>query len=663
MRVPATQFTMAGDVNIAYQVVGDGPIDVVWAWGLASSIETFWDDPSFAAFLRRISEFARLILYDRRGCGASDREGGHATATLEERVEDILAVLDAVGSRRASIFGVSEGGTVAAMFAATHPDRTASVVVYGTMTRFLKDEEHPWGWADSDRLAVFYEGLRRGWGTPDGAALGVTLWAPSMVGDEQFTEWMAKHTRLSISRSAVLSLMKSFESYDLVDVFPAVRVPALVLHRRDDRLVPVSHGRWIADHIADARYVELAGVDHLPFVGDAEDVLVELEGFLVGPHEATAGHRRLLTLMVTDVVASTHRADGLGDATWRELVAAHDEMVRSHLTRFAGREVKHLSDGFLAAFDGPARALRCAMGILGATARSGLQARIGVHTGECEAVGDEVRGIAVHTADRLANLAAPGEILVSGTVRDVVFGSGIRFGDPRDVELDDMAGSRVVMPVLTHGAAPDAVRRLAVEQANVLRRDGEYWTVAFDGRVATVRDTKGLRDLARLLRAPHRELHVLDLAAEGDPVPAPTVTQVPQGLARQQGYEPVIDDAARAQYRQRLAELDTAIDDADNRGDGEASAAARVEREALVDELSRAYGLGGTIRRTPDHIERARKAVSRRIRDTISRIDRAHATLGRHLRASVHTGVFCSYQPERDIAWTVEPSGGGRAPS
>lgn len=229
------------------------------------------------------------------------------------------------------------------------------------------------------------------------------------------------------------------------------------------------------------------------------------------------------------------------------------------------------------------------------------------------------------------------------------------FGDPRDLKLDGTTGSKVATPVLTQGAAPDTVRRLAVEQANVLRRDGEYWTVAFDGQAATVRDTKGLRDLARLLLAPLRELHVLDLAAERDAGAARGRCPESEGLTPQQGgYEPVIDDVARAKYRQRLTELDAAIDDADTRGDGDASATARIERDALVDELTRAYGLVGTSRRTPDHVERARKTVSRRIRETISRIDRAHPTLGRHLQASVHTGVFCTYRPERDIAWTVE---------
>lgn len=656
--MPSMQYATAGDVNIAYQVVGDGPIDLVWAYGLASSIEVFWDDPSFAAFLRRLSEFSRVILYDRRGCGASDREGGATTPTLEERVEDVLAVLDAVGSTKASIFGMSEGGVVAAWFAATHPERTDKVIIYGTMARFLKDADHPWGWQDHDALAGLYEPFRQGWGTIEGAHWAMPLWAQSMTGDGQFAEWMAKHTRQSVSRSAILPFMKSLEAYDLVDVFPAVRVPALVVHRCDDPLIPVSHGRWIAEHMPDARYVELPGVDHLAFVGDTEEILGEVERFLVGSDQPAPRHRRLLTLMFTDLVESTRRVEGLGDDAWRELLASHDETVRTHLARFSGNEVKHLGDGFLATFDGPARAIRCAMGILDATTRLGLAARVGVHTGECEVVGDDVRGIAVHTTARLVEHAGPGEVLVSATVRDVVAGSGIRFGEPRHVELKGITGARDVFPVLTHGTTPETVRRLAIESASVLRCDGEYWTIAYDGQVATVRDTKGIRDLARLLAVPHQELHVLDLAAERDPEGVLAArARSDDGLAAdRRRYEPVIDEAARADYQRRLAELDEDIDDADSRGDGERSAEAHAERDAIIDELTRTYGLGGTIRRSPDRVERARKAVTRRIRYTLTRIERAHPTLGRHLHASVLTGVFCSYQPERDTAWTVEPT-------
>ena len=235
-----TKYAGAGEVNIAYQVVGDGPVDLVWAYGLASNIEVFWEEPSFAAFFRRLSEFSRLILFDRRGCGASDREGTTVTPTLEERMDDVIAVLDALGSERASIFGVSEGGALAALFAATHPERTSSIIVYGTMARFLKDADHPWGWANDDGLASFNKAVEQGWGTIEGAEGGVPLWAPSMVGDERFTNWMARYMRQSVSRGAISPLLWSFPAYDLVDVFPAVRVPTLVLHRREDLLVPVS---------------------------------------------------------------------------------------------------------------------------------------------------------------------------------------------------------------------------------------------------------------------------------------------------------------------------------------------------------------------------------------------------------------------------------------
>jgi pimeloyl-ACP methyl ester carboxylesterase len=657
MSVPTTQYAKAGDVNIAYQVVGAGPVDLVWAWGLASNIEVFWEEPSFAAFFRRLSEFSRLILFDRRGCGASDREGTTATPTLEERMDDIIAVLDAVGAEQASIFGVSEGGALAALFAATHPDRAASIIVYGTMARFLKDADHPWGWADDDRLSAFYEMIRQSWGTFEGAEARVAIWAPTMVGDERFTEWQAKHARQSVSRSAVLPLMKSFEAYDLIEVFPAVHVPALVLHRRDDRLVEASHGRWIAEHMPDARFVELTGVDHYPFVGEAEEVLSEVEDFLVGSRGPVPGHRRLLTVAFIDIAGSTRRMTGLGDDAWRELLAAHDEMVRTHLNRFAGEEVKHLGDGFLAVFDGPARAIRCALGIVEGASRLGLSTRVGLHTGECEVVDDDVKGIAVHVGARIAELAGPGEILVSGTVRDLVAGSGIRFAEGRDVELDGIAGPRAVYPVLIYGAAPDAVRRLAIDSANVLRRDGEYWTVAYDGQVATLRDTKGLRDLARLLALPRQELHVLDLAAEATfadgSMSSADAAQAGVGFATRSN-EAVIDDRAKEAYKRRLAELQREVDDADEVGDGERAAKARVELDALVDELSSAYGIGGRIRRTPDHVERARKAVTRRIRDAIVRVDRVHPALGRHLSSSLRTGTFCCYEPERDVTWTAE---------
>jgi pimeloyl-ACP methyl ester carboxylesterase len=654
MGQPETRFASARDVNIAYQVIGEGPVDLVWAWGLTSNIEVFWEEPSYAAFLRRLAEFARVLLFDWRGCGASDRHGGTVTATLEERMDDVLAVLDAVGSERASVFGISEGGNLAALLAATYPKRIASIIVYGTAARYVRDEEHPWGLGDADAMAAFAEARRVGWGTYEGSAAAVQLWAPTMAADERFIAWMAKHARQSCSRSVTVPLLRALLAYDLVDVFPAVRVPTLVLHRRGDVLIPVSHSRWIAEHIPDARLVELAGHDHLPFVGDAEGVLAEIEEFLVGSRAASAEERRLATLLVTDVV---HPSTGIGDDAWREVTAAYGQVVADHLARFAGHHVRHVGSGMLATFDGRARAIRCALGILDAAGRRGIDVRVGVHTGECEVHDTDVDGIAVDVAAAVAAQAATGEILVSSTVRDLVAGSGIRFGDPRTVHIDGVAGRRDVQPVLRHGLSPDTTRRLAIEQADVLRRDGEYWTVAYDGHVATLRDTKGVRDLARLLAAPHHELHVLDLGAEVGDARLVETRQATEAddLHREHGSgDPVVDDRARVEYKHRIDELQADIDDADRRGDPEASVRARVELDVLIDELTAAYGLGGRPRRTPDRIERARKTVTRRIRDAIGRIERAHPALGRHLQASIRTGVFCSYAPERDVRWTVD---------
>lgn len=437
MRQPETRFASAGDVNIAYQVLGEGSVDLVWAWGLTSNIEVVWEEPSYAAFLRGLAEFARVILFDRRGCGASDRHGGTVTATLEERTADVLAVLDAVDSERCSVLGVSEGGNLAALLAATYPNRIASIVLYGTLARFLRDEEHPWGWADADTMAAFHERVRAGWGTVESSAIAVRLWAPSLAGDERFIEWMAKHARQSCSRSVILPLMRAYEAYDLIHVFPAVRVPTLVLHRTGDVLVPVAQSRWIAEQIPDARLVELPGIDHLPFVGDAESLLAEVEEFLVGSRAASATARRLVTLLVSEVVQAP---GGTGDHTRRQVSATHDQIVADHIARFTGRPTAHVGDGVLATFDGPARAIRCAASISEAMGSLGLQIRAGLHTGELEVMDGDLGGLAVHIASRVMGQAGANEVLVSGTVKDLVVGSGIDFEDRGERELRGVPG-------------------------------------------------------------------------------------------------------------------------------------------------------------------------------------------------------------------------------
>jgi pimeloyl-ACP methyl ester carboxylesterase/class 3 adenylate cyclase len=654
MGQPETRFASAGDVNIAYQVIGEGPVDLVWAYGLASNVEVFWEEPSLAAFFRRLAEFSRLIIFDRRGCGLSDRGGALTTPTLEERADDIMAVLDAVGSERASIFGVSEGAGLAALFASTHPERTASIVLYGAMCR-LTGVEHPLGWHDERVLMRFFAWMGWLWGTEDGAQIGVPVWAASMTGDAEFTSWLGRYMRQSVSRNEIDPLLMAIVGYDLADVFPAVRVPTLVVNRRDDPLAPVGYARRIASMVPDVHLVELDGVDHLPFVGDAEAVAAEIEEFLVGSRAQGARQRRLLTLLFTDIAHSTAQVAKRGDDVWRELLAAHDTDVRRHLGRFGGDELKHLGDGFLAAFDGPARAIRCALGIIDAAERRGLALRVGVHTGECEVVDGDVRGIAVHVAARLVESAEAGEILASSTVRDLVAGSGVRFEEGRVVELEGIAGHHTVFPVVRHGVTPDVARRLASEQANVFRRDGEYWTVGYRGLVVTLRDSKGLHDLARLLAEPGCEVHVLDLAAEGtDSRSISPAAVADAGLAPVGRGEPVIDGIARAQYKRRIAELEADVAEAQDRGDPAAVAVAQEELDAIIAELTAAYGLGGRPRRSPDHVERARKAVSRRVRNTIGRIERAHPRLGRHLQTSIRTGTFCSYEPESDVHWTVD---------
>jgi pimeloyl-ACP methyl ester carboxylesterase len=649
---PTTRYALAGDVNIAYQAIGDGPVDLVWAWGLASNIEVVWEEPSYAAFLRRLSQFARVILFDRRGCGISDREGTAVTPTLEERMDDVIAVLDAVGSEKASILGVSEGGCLAAALAATHPHRVSSIILYGTVAHFRQDS----GLAGKETLADFAEWMRRGWGTTQGAENALRLWAPSMVGDQRFTAWLAKHCRQSVSRGAILPLMWSSAYAYLVDVLPAVRVPTLVLHRRDDRLVPVGHGRHIAQLIPDARFVELSGADHFPFVGEADAVLTEVESFLIGSDSGWSSHRRLLTVLCTDIAGSVDSSNLAQDAR-RELMAGYEDVVRHHVIRFEGEVVRLVNHGVLAVFDGPGRAIHCAVSIRDAAARVELESRAGLHTGECEVVDSDVRGVAVDIAIEIAGSAAPGHILVSSTVCDLVLGSGILFGEAQALDIGGQTRPRGVFPVLGHGATPETVRRLAIDQANVLRRDGEYWTAAYGGLVVTLRDSKGLRDLARLLAAPGHELHVLDLATPGAaPLTATSMREaLDAGLTVGSSVtEPVIDDVARAAYKSRIAELRQDIDEAEVNGDGEAGANAQRELDVLVGHLASAYGLGGKPRRTPDHVERARKTVTRRIRHAVARIDRAHPALGRHLHASLHTGVYCSYAPERELTWAVD---------
>ncbi len=435
MAPPPTKYAKSGDVSIAYQVVGEGPLDLVYVMGWVSHLVYFWEEPSFARFLTRLASFSRLILFDKRGTGLSDRVPLADLPTLEQRMDDVRAVLDAVGSQRAALFGVSEGGPMSALFAATYPERTAALVIYGTFAKRIWDPEYPWAPSSEERQR-WYRLLEEGWG---GVADLETL-APSVARDERFREWWASYLRMSASPGAALALARMNTQVDIREVLPSIRVPTLILHRTGDLDVDVGGARYMAQRIPNAKYVELPGADHLAWVGDADAILDEVELFLTGARQSVDSERVLATVLFTDIVGSTERAAALGDRRWRDLLEAHYALIRRECARFRGREIDTAGDGFLASFDGPARAIKCACAIVEAARRLGVEVRAGLHTGECELVGGKLRGIAVHTGSRITAMARPGEVLVSSTVKDLVAGSGIAFEDRGEHALKGVPG-------------------------------------------------------------------------------------------------------------------------------------------------------------------------------------------------------------------------------
>jgi len=425
MRTLPTQYAKSGDASIAYQAVGHGPIDLVLVLGFATHLELQWEAPPFARFFGRISSFSRLIIFDKRGTGLSDPVT--EVPTLEQRIDDIRAVMDAAGSERAVLFGVSEGGPTSVLFAATHPTRVTALILHGAMGRTTEAPDYPWASSAEALRESAAEFIAPYWGLQaDGV---VELFTPSLVGDPETVEFTARMERSAASPGMVQKIFEMFLDTDVRAILPTIRVPTLVLHRRGDRVVNRRAGKQLAAQIPGAQYVELAGIDHLPWAGDSEAVLGEVEEFLTGARSVPEPDRVLATVMFTDIVGSTERAAELGDARWRELLSAHQTAVRRELSRFHGREVKTLGDGCLATFDGPARAIRCGRSITEAARSLGLEVRIGLHAGEVELIGEDVGGIAVHIAARVGALATPGEVLASSTVKDLVAGSGIRFVD------------------------------------------------------------------------------------------------------------------------------------------------------------------------------------------------------------------------------------------
>jgi len=433
---PETRYAKSGDVNIAYQVVGDGPTDLVYVPGWVSNVELIWEKPKPTRFLERLASFSRLILFDKRGTGMSDRVSNGRLPTLEERMDDVRAVLDAVGSKRAALVGHSEGGSMSLLFAATYPERARALVLIGVFARRIRTDDYPWAPSLEERLETI-ETVERDWGV----GLDITEMAPHE--DPALLEWYSTCLRRSASPGAAAALLRMNSQIDTRHVLPTIQIPTLVIHRTADRDVTVDEGRWIADQIPGARFVELPGDEHLVWAGDQDALLAEIEEFLTGTRSAQQYDRVLSTVLFTDIVGSTERARALGDRAWRDVLDEHHTRVRNVLDQHRGLEVDTAGDGFFASFDGPARGIRAACAIRDGVRQLGLEIRAGLHTGECELLRDKIGGIAVHTGARVAAAAEPGEVLVSSTVKDLVAGSGIVFADRGERELKGLGSWRL----------------------------------------------------------------------------------------------------------------------------------------------------------------------------------------------------------------------------
>jgi len=421
---PQTRYALSGDISIAYQVLGAGPFDLVYAHGWVSHLDMQWDEPHLAAFLTRLASFSRLITFDKRGTGLSDRVAINELPTLEQRMDDLRAVMDAAGSEKASLLGVSESGAMCLLFAATYPKRVRSVLTFGSYAKRIRSADYPWAPTRVEREAAYSE-IPQTWGTTK----GLEAVFPSMIGNPAFEEWLGAYFRASASPAAAVALLRMNSEADIRAVLPSVRVPALIMNRIEDGDVRVDEARYIASKIPGAKLEMFPGVDHVPWVGHTDDILGEIEEFLTGSRKADTADRVLATILSTDIAGSTELITRLGDRKWRDLLERHNTLVRRELRRYRGREIDTAGDGFFAAFDGPARAIRCAKAVVEETTGLGVEVRAGLHTGECEVLGDKLTGIAVHTAARVAATASPGEVLVSATVRDLVAGSGITFAE------------------------------------------------------------------------------------------------------------------------------------------------------------------------------------------------------------------------------------------
>jgi class 3 adenylate cyclase len=433
--VPETRYARLGDLHLAYQVVGDGPPDILFLDQWFGNLDTQWDVPPLADLRERLASFGRLIMFDTRGTGLSDPIPTSSLPTLEEFMADIPAVLDTVDSERPTLIANIGGGILAIPFAAAHPDRISSLILVDCFARFLEAADFPIG-APMSELAPALD-IAEG---DTGRGVMIDLFAPSVADDERIRRAWARYERSAATPGSTKAIVRLIYESDVRDVLPAIRVPTLVIHRRDAVGFRVEHGRYLAEHIPDARYVELPGADNLIWAGDLDAMVAEIQAFVTGIRPATEPRRVLATVLFTDIVGSTEKAAELGDVRWEGLLADHHRVVRRQLERYGGIEIKVVGDGFLATFDGPARAVRCAIAIRDGVRELGLEVRAGVHVGEIEVLPQDIAGLAVHLGARVAALAGPGEVLVSSTVKDLVVGSGIAFEDRGNHVLKGIPG-------------------------------------------------------------------------------------------------------------------------------------------------------------------------------------------------------------------------------
>jgi pimeloyl-ACP methyl ester carboxylesterase len=427
------RFTRSGDVDIAYRVVGEGPVDLVYVQGSLTHLEVCWELPQFRRYCEHLGEFTRLILFDKRGMGMSDRVPG--ATTLEERMDDIRAIMDAVGSERAAVMGESEGGPLAMLFAAAHPERTVALILQGAEVRERTDDDWPWG----ENTAEGHEAMMATISERFAKGLGIYAIAPSVAGQEWARAWRARVVTHAATPSSAEAFMRMAFDIDVRHVVPSINVPTLIVHGVDDRVCHVENARFLARTIPAAKYVELDTEDHVPWF-DPDATIAEIREFLTGRREAATPDRMLATVLFTDLVGSTEQAVQLGDRRWRDLIEQHHASIRRELVRFDGHEVDTAGDGFFATFDGPARAIRCAQSIVGAVRPLGLDVRAGLHSGEVELADGKIAGIAVNIGARVAAQAGAGEVLVSGTVKDLVAGSGLEFENRGSAELKGIPG-------------------------------------------------------------------------------------------------------------------------------------------------------------------------------------------------------------------------------